>query len=79
MNKRDALAKLEEKKFHGIKISASNVVFDCNGYAINGSNASSLINYGIFVEKQLSNVTIKNCNNVHDFSYGIYARGYNIF
>jgi len=45
---------------HGLIINTSNVVLDCAGYSINGSN----VDYGIYVNHAagVQNVTIRNCN-----------------
>lgn len=49
-------------------INATNVIFDCKGYKIDGDGSA---NYGIQV-KGVSNITVKNCI-VTDFDYGFFA------
>jgi len=57
-----------------VKIAASDVLFDCNGYNItdNGTAASSTT-YGILVNGSVSNVTIRNCPAVTNYTNGIYV------
>jgi len=50
-----------------IEITASNVIFDCKGYEIDGSDISD--SYGIKIHNG-SNITLKNCM-VSDFTYCI--------
>jgi parallel beta-helix repeat protein len=58
-----------------INITASDVIFDCQGYWIDGTDTSNTI--GIKAEgtssNTLTNITIKNCN-LTDWRYGIYYR-----
>ena len=71
--------------FACIKIAASNVVFDCNGYNIteNGSHTyPTYTTHGIFVNGSYNNVTIKNCPGISNYYYGInlyYANNNTIF
>ncbi|MBI5332401.1 MAG: right-handed parallel beta-helix repeat-containing protein [Candidatus Aenigmarchaeota archaeon] len=53
-------------------ISSSDISFDCNGFSIlnNGTNGTT---YGIFINNSFTNITIRNCNSIANFSYGIYA------
>ncbi|MEM7819046.1 MAG: right-handed parallel beta-helix repeat-containing protein, partial [Candidatus Aenigmatarchaeota archaeon] len=55
-----------------INISANNIILDCLGNTIDGTDASST--YGINISRsssQVTNITIKNCI-VTDWTYGIY-------
>ena len=54
-----------------VKIAASNVVYDCNGYNI--TNNGTLGAIGILLNSSLTNVTVKNCPKVSGYDYGIYA------
>ncbi len=54
-----------------VKIAASNVVLDCNGFSINGSGTSGT-SFGILVDGPLTNVTIRNCSSISGYSVGIY-------
>jgi len=54
-----------------VKIAASNVVYDCNGYAI--ANGTVATTYGILVNASASNVTVKNCPYVYNYSFGAYV------
>jgi len=55
-----------------VKISSSNVLFDCAGYNIT-HNDSTLLAYGILVNGSVSNVTIKNCTSISNYTItGIY-------
>ncbi|NYZ77576.1 right-handed parallel beta-helix repeat-containing protein, partial [Candidatus Micrarchaeota archaeon] len=54
-----------------VKITASNVVFDCNGFNIT-NNGTTGTTYGILLSSSLTNVTVKNCH-VSNYSYGIYS------
>jgi len=55
-------------------ITANNVVLDCQGHTIDGTDASD--SYGIYIDRfpaQNTNITVKNCI-VTDWDYGIYLR-----
>ncbi|MCX6709085.1 MAG: right-handed parallel beta-helix repeat-containing protein [Candidatus Woesearchaeota archaeon] len=52
---------------NGVRLTASNIHLDCNGYTITGQNASN--SHGI-ITYAVQNVTVKNCN-VQNFTYGI--------
>jgi len=56
-------------------INSSDVVFDCNGYIIDGEDTPHYNITGIFVNatSQLSNITIQNCK-IYDFSWDIYLK-----
>lgn len=53
-----------------IDIQASNVVFDCDGYWIDGVDGSSSKGFNLGTYKD--NITIKNCY-INDWYYGIYG------
>ena len=53
-----------------MKIAASNVTFNCNGFNI--TNNVTNTTYGILVNGSLNNITIQNCPLVTNYSYGIY-------
>ena len=55
-----------------VKITASNVVFDCNGHTITGNGTVVATTYGILLNGSLTNVTVKNCAAVSNYSYGVY-------
>ncbi|HID72411.1 TPA: hypothetical protein EYP38_00600, partial [Candidatus Micrarchaeota archaeon] len=54
-----------------IKISTSNVKFDCLQNSITDDGTAG-ISSGIFVDGALSNVTIQNCTEVSDYDHGLY-------
>jgi len=53
-----------------IKINASNVLFDCNGYNIS-NNGTTGVTYGVSISSA-SNVTVRNCRLITGYRYGIY-------
>jgi parallel beta-helix repeat protein len=55
-----------------IKIASSNVTFDCNGFNIT-NNGTAGATYGILLNGSLTNVTVKNCPAISNYTYGIYA------
>ena len=59
-----------------IKIAASNVLLDCNGHAIRGTNFTGygvgIHKYGLLGSQTPTNVEVRNCR-VSNFRYGIYA------
>src|SRR5208283_1991383 len=55
-----------------VKIAVSNVTFNCNGFTII-NNATGGTTYGILVNGSLSNITIKNCPGISNYSVGIYV------
>ena len=57
-----------------VKISASNVVYDCNGYQIRNDGPSTSQKYGVTIDPGLDNVTIKNCAYIGSLTHGY---GYN--
>ena len=59
-----------------VKITASDVIFDCNGYNITNELAGETA-YGILVIGTLNNVTVRNCPSVSGYDYGVYVRGVN--
>ncbi|MEM3335955.1 MAG: right-handed parallel beta-helix repeat-containing protein, partial [Thermoplasmata archaeon] len=60
--------------FACVKITSSNVVYDCNGYNITDNGTTSFTNsYGILLNGSLKNVTLRNCNGVSNYSYGFYV------
>lgn len=50
-----------------VKIASSNVLFDCNGHNITGNNPAQLA-YGIFVNGSYTNVTIRNCRSISNYT-----------
>ena len=55
-----------------VMIASSNVTFDCNGFNITGtSNATPT--YGILLNGSLTNVTLKDCPGISDYTDGIYV------
>ncbi|MEM4707745.1 MAG: right-handed parallel beta-helix repeat-containing protein, partial [Candidatus Anstonellales archaeon] len=55
-----------------VKIAASNVLYDCNGYNIT-NNGTSGDTYGVLLNGSLLNVTIKNCPSISNYTYGVYV------
>jgi parallel beta-helix repeat protein len=55
-----------------VLINASNVVFNCNGYTIT-NNGTAGTTYGVLLDGPLTNVTLENCPDISDYSYGAYA------
>ncbi|MFH0884786.1 MAG: NosD domain-containing protein [Candidatus Micrarchaeota archaeon] len=55
-----------------VKITSSNVIFDCNGFNIS-DNGTSGTTYGILLNGSLTNVTVRNCPGVSNYKYGIYS------
>jgi len=58
--------------FTCLKIAASNVVWDCNGYNIT-NNGTAGTTYGILLNGSLTNVTVKNCPGISGYYEGIYV------
>ncbi|MEW6035234.1 MAG: right-handed parallel beta-helix repeat-containing protein, partial [Candidatus Micrarchaeota archaeon] len=52
-----------------IKIAASDVLFDCNGYSITGDGSATT--YGILLNGSRTNVTIRNCPAISNYTRGI--------
>ncbi len=59
----------------GVIIGADNIILDCAGNWINGTNG--YLSSGITTNSVWNNITIKNCN-VQEFEYGINAVYFNI-
>ena len=61
--------------FACVKIASSNVTFDCAGHSItgDGTNASASAWIGIVLNGSLTNVTVKNCPAISNYTFGIYA------
>ncbi len=55
-----------------VKITASNVVFDCAGHAITNHGIAGTT-YGIMVSSSASNVTVQNCPGISAYTYGAVA------
>ena len=55
-----------------VKIASSNVVFDCQGYNIT-NNGTTGTTYGILLNGSLTNVTVRNCPVISNYTYGVYA------
>jgi parallel beta-helix repeat protein len=58
--------------FACVKIASSNVVFDCNGFTItnDGTPANT---FGVMLNGSLTNITIKNCPNISQYTFGAYS------
>ncbi|MBI5227157.1 right-handed parallel beta-helix repeat-containing protein, partial [Candidatus Micrarchaeota archaeon] len=54
-----------------IKIAVSNVTFDCNGYNI--TNDLSGTTYGILLNGSSTNISVKNCPLISNYTTGIYV------
>jgi len=54
-----------------VKITASDVVFDCNGHSMT-NNVFIGTTYGVLLNGSLTNVTVKNCPSISTYSYGVY-------
>jgi parallel beta-helix repeat protein len=54
-----------------VKIGASNVIFDCNGFNItnNGTTGNTT---GILLNGSATNVTVKNCPGISGYNYSVY-------
>lgn len=60
-----------------MNITVNNIVLDCQGYTIDGTDVSNT--YGILINRSVdtdTNITVKNCT-VTDWYYGIYVRNSN--
>jgi parallel beta-helix repeat protein len=55
--------------FACVKITASNVVFDCNGYNITNDGTADAS--AILLNGSLTNVTVRNCPALSGYSYGV--------
>jgi parallel beta-helix repeat protein len=55
-----------------VEISASNVVFDCDGHSIT-NNGMTGTTYAILLDGPLTNVTVQNCPGISGYTYGLYA------
>lgn len=58
-----------------VVIAAPNVVFDCNGHFITGNGTYGTSQYGILLNGSASNVTVRNCPGISNYSGGIYVYG----
>ncbi len=47
---------------NGLNITGSHITLDCNGFNINGSISYGTLNTGVYVQQNVTNVTITNCN-----------------
>gem|GEM_PF-1483187 len=54
-----------------LKIAASNIVLDCNGFRISGTGIADT--YGILLNGSLTNVTVQNCPFIINYAYGFYV------
>lgn len=52
-----------------IRITGSNLVFDCNGFSMTGTGSG----YGILLNGSGSNITVLNCPNVSQYNFGVYV------
>ena len=59
-----------------VKIGASNVLFDCNGFSVAG-DGSATTSYGIALNSSATNVTVQNCPSVQGYTTGVEASGVN--
>ncbi|MEM2989682.1 MAG: right-handed parallel beta-helix repeat-containing protein, partial [Halobacteria archaeon] len=60
--------------FACIKIATSNVLFDCAGYNITDNGTAAVYTtYGILLNGSLTNVTVRNCPSVSNYTYGIWV------
>jgi hypothetical protein len=55
-----------------VVIASSDVVFDCNGYNITGIGVAPPT-YGVLVNGSYSNITLRNCPGISNYTYGIDA------
>ena len=53
-----------------VKIAASNVTFDCNGFNIT-NNGTGGTTFGILLNGSANNVTVKNCPGISGYIYGL--------
>jgi len=63
---------------HCLNITADNVILDCKNYKISGPGASLSNDHSIYIEKNINNILVKNCEIVDGY-HGIYANGYNSY
>ncbi|MEM3541353.1 MAG: right-handed parallel beta-helix repeat-containing protein, partial [Candidatus Bilamarchaeaceae archaeon] len=54
-----------------VKIAASDVIYDCNSYNITNEENTG-ITFGILVNGSYSNITIKNCPKISNYTNGVY-------
>ncbi len=54
-----------------IKITKSNVLFDCAGFNIT-NNGTAGTTYGILLNGTVTNVTVQNCPSISKYTYGVY-------
>jgi parallel beta-helix repeat protein len=56
-----------------IRIAASDVLFDCNGYGVinNGTGYGTNMTVGIIADGDYNNITIQNCPSVTEYTYGV--------
>jgi len=54
-----------------VKITVSNVVFDCNGYNITDNGTASVGSAGVLLNGSLTNVTVRNCPGISNYTLGI--------
>lgn len=59
-----------------VRINVSNVIFDCNGYSINGNLSSGatagiVAESGAFYSPRISNITIRNCPMIRGYAAGV--------
>jgi parallel beta-helix repeat protein len=55
-----------------VNIAASDVLFDCKGYGIR-NNGTAGTTYGIALNGSVTNVTLKNCDGISQYTYGVYV------
>jgi parallel beta-helix repeat protein len=54
-----------------VKITSSNVIFDCDGFKITDGGSGTTT--GVVISGPASNITIKDCAEISNYSYAIYA------
>ncbi len=55
-----------------VKITSSNVVYDCNGHTITNDGTGGTT-YGVLLNGSLTNVTLQNCPGINSYDYGVYS------
>lgn len=54
-----------------VKIASSNVILDCDGYSIT-NNGTGGLTHGIVSNGTFTNVTVRNCPDISDYTRGLY-------
>jgi parallel beta-helix repeat protein len=58
-----------------LKIGASNVVYDCNGYSITNDGTNNRM--GVYINGSITNVTVKNCAGITGYKTGLFVTNTN--